>query len=409
MANFGTEGNKKIENITNTTTTTTSTTTTPTTINTTTTTTINTTTTTTTTTKITTRTTTISRTKTTTSLAKITRNSVIDNNDDDIITVLPISSISTTTTTTTTTTATTTITTASAVGAASFIGSSAIITPTSKSTISSSSYTATSFSQHTVVGINQPNTTHSADIQQQELRLRKLRELAPKKKNGNRRFRSWRERVRFYSTSTLAFFSVTAGASLLFLVPLYVDPAISTLSHDFIEQPTLCTTTRRENLIGIFNCSWSSCREGCTSDLYRCVHIYVTFIEQNITIPENMTDFTNYTAEWEQSDEATLLVNIKGCGYPPTVTCSKFNAFYGLPGAIFPCYYSRKNKTVVMTSYNHDDQVNMIIHFFAIPFVITMISSIALCVMHCDCRCKKDRSHRRNRPQSRRPRIDNLR
>ncbi|KAL9890547.1 protein tipE [Glossina fuscipes] len=244
--------------------------------------------------------------------------------------------------------------------------------------------------------------------QQQELRLRKLRELAPKKKNGNRRFRSWRERVRFYSTSTLAFFSVTAGASLLFLVPLYVDPAISTLSHDFIEQPTLCTTTRRENLIGIFNCSWSSCREGCTSDLYRCVHIYVTFIEQNITIPENMTDFTNYTAEWEQSDEATLLVNIKGCGYPPTVTCSKFNAFYGLPGAIFPCYYSRKNKTVVMTSYNHDDQVNMIIHFFAIPFVITMISSIALCVMHCDCRCKKDRSHRRNRPQSRRPRIDNL-
>uniref|UniRef100_A0A1A9UNH5 Protein tipE n=1 Tax=Glossina austeni TaxID=7395 RepID=A0A1A9UNH5_GLOAU len=193
--------------------------------------------------------------------------------------------------------------------------------------------------------------------QQQELRLRKLRELAPKKKNGNRRFRSWRERVRFYSTSTLAFFSVTAGASLLFLVPLYVDPAISTLSHDFIEQPTLCTTTRRENLIGIFNCSWSSCREGCTSDLYRCVHIYVTFIEQNITIPENMTDFTNYTAEWEQSDEATLLVNIKGCGYPPTVTCSKFNALYGIPGAIFPCYYSRKNKTVVMTSYNHEDQV----------------------------------------------------
>lgn len=245
--------------------------------------------------------------------------------------------------------------------------------------------------------------------QQQELRLRKKRELAPKKKNGNRRFRSWRERVKFYGTSTLAFFSVTAGASLLFLVPLYVDPAISTISHDFIDSPTLCTTVRREDLIGIFNCSWSSCREGCTSDLYKCVHIYVTFIEQNITIPENMTDYSNFTAEMEQSAEATLLVNIKGCGYPPTVTCKDFNGFYGLEGAIYPCYYSRKNKTVVLTSYNHEDQVQVIVNFFFVPFIVTVVSSIALCIMHCDCTCKKDRSHRRNRqPQCRRPRIENL-
>lgn len=146
--------------------------------------------------------------------------------------------------------------------------------------------------------------------QQQQIELRKTRELAPKKKN-EKRFRSWRERASFYSTSTLAFFSVTAGASLLFLVPLYVDPAISTLSHDFIDNPTLCTTTRTEKLLGIFNCSWSSCREGCTSDLYKCVHIYVTFIEQNITVPSNMTDYSNFTSEWEQSEEATLLVNIK--------------------------------------------------------------------------------------------------
>ena len=246
--------------------------------------------------------------------------------------------------------------------------------------------------------------------QQQELRLRKKRELAPKKKNGNRRFRSWRERARFYGTSTLAFFSVTAGASLLFLVPLYVDPAISTLSHDFIDSPTLCTTSRREDRIGIFNCSWSSCREGCTSDMYKCTHIYVTFIENNITIPENMTSFSsNFTAIWEQSSEATLLVNIKGCGYPPSVTCKDFNEIYGIEGAIFPCYYSRRNKTVVMTHYYRDDQIQLILHFFAFPFIVTVLSSIALCIMHCDCRCKKDRSHRRGRNQLRRPKIDNLR
>lgn len=249
--------------------------------------------------------------------------------------------------------------------------------------------------------------------QQQELRLRKKKELAPKKKNGNRRFRSWRERVSFYGTSTLAFFSVTAGASLLFLVPLYVDPAISTLGHDFIDTPTLCTTTRRENMVGIFNCSWSSCREGCTSDMYRCTHIYVTFIEQNITIPKNLSSMealANYTVDMPQSKEATLLVNIKGCGYPPSVKCKNFTDYYGVEGAVFPCFYSRKNKTVVLTSYDHEDQVTMIIHFFVVPFVITVVSSVALCVMHCDCRCKKERTHRRPRPsQCRRPGIENLR
>ncbi|XP_055377575.1 protein tipE [Condylostylus longicornis] len=246
--------------------------------------------------------------------------------------------------------------------------------------------------------------------QQQELRLRKIKELAPKKKNGNRRFKSWRERVRFYGTSTLAFFSVTAGASLLFLVPLYVDPAISTLSHEFIDTPTLCTTVRREDRIGIFNCTWSSCREGCTSDMYKCTHIFVTFIEQNITIPENYTSsiLTNFTSDMEQSDEATLLVNIKGCGYPPSVKCKQFNDFYGIEGAIYPCYYSKRNKTVVLTKYNREEQISMIVNFFAIPFVVTVISSIGLCIMHCDCRCKKDRSHRRGRGQMRRPRIDNL-
>lgn len=98
--------------------------------------------------------------------------------------------------------------------------------------------------------------------QQQELRNRKLKELAPKKKVVQVKKVSWRERLNFYATSTLAFFSVTAGASLLFLVPLYVDPAISTLTSDFIENPTWCTTTRRDDVVGLMNCSWSSCREG---------------------------------------------------------------------------------------------------------------------------------------------------
>lgn len=295
------------------------------------------------------------------------------------------------------------------------------------------------------VTLNETMRSGSSELlleqQQQELRNRKLKELAPKKKVAPVRQRSFRERASFYATSTLAFFSVTAGASLLFLVPLYVDPAISTLVSDFIDAPTWCKTLRRENVIGINNCSWSSCREGCTSDLYRCTHIYVAFLEAtNDTLLGNLSsaitaaipraqshakslmqsaaaelrNLTEFEAPAEPDDESILLVNIKGCGYPPSVTCSNFFDLYGTEDAVFPCFYSRLNRTVVLTSYDKRAQVSMIINFFFVPFAITVISSVGLCIMHCDCSCQKERSHRqrqrdRERHFQRRPRIENLR
>lgn len=88
---------------------------------------------------------------------------------------------------------------------------------------------------------------------------------------------------------------------------------------------------------------------------------------------------------------------------PPTVRCKNFSDTFGYEGAVFPCFYSKKNKTVVMTSYNRDTQVNTIIHFFVVPFIITVISSVGICVIHCNCSCKKER------PKYRRPRIENIR
>lgn len=261
--------------------------------------------------------------------------------------------------------------------------------------------------------------------QQQELRNRKLKELVPKKKPPQVKKVSWRERANFYATSTLAFFSVTAGASLLFLVPLYVDPAISTLTSDFTENPTWCTTIRREDVIGLMNCSWSSCREGCTSDLYRCTHIYVTYIvetsnetlfanlstaistaiDSDMTMARNLMQIASHTisniTDVTHSDEAILLVNIKGCGYPPSVVCKNFSDLYGDEGTIFPCYYSRTNRTLVMTTYNESYQWSMIVNFFFVPFIITVISSVGLCFMHCDCSCQKERNPQRQRQRER--------
>lgn len=88
---------------------------------------------------------------------------------------------------------------------------------------------------------------------------------------------------------------------------------------------------------------------------------------------------------------------------PPSIRCKNFTDNFGYQGAVFPCFYSKKNKTVVMTSYNRDTQVNTIIHFFIVPFIITVISSIGICIIHCNCSCKKER------PKYRRPRIENIR
>lgn len=211
----------------------------------------------------------------------------------------------------------------------------------------------------------------------QELRKKKLTELANTRKKADQKSR--REQAWFYVTLFFAMATVTTGTSLLFLVPLYVDPAISTLIADFIPEPVTCTTTRRDDYSGLFNCSWSSCREGCTSDFYRCTHIYVQYAE-------NTSSETDDEYDASKHHEAVLLVNIKGCGYPPNVRCSNFTAKYGVLGAKFPCYYSRQNKTVAMNRYDRAEQVRTIVHFFVVPFVICIVSSVTLCVMHCDCR-----------------------
>ncbi|PNF42812.1 hypothetical protein B7P43_G13632 [Cryptotermes secundus] len=255
--------------------------------------------------------------------------------------------------------------------------------------------------------------------QQQELRKRKLLELAQPKKKKKSPKRTCRERIWFYTTSFLAMTALGGGSSLLFLVPFYVDPAISTLAADFVSEPVKCVTIRREDLCGIFNCTWSSCREGCTSDIYSCTHIYVMYSTapyhmKDSTLIQDSDDVGNFSSTVSLSttkptatsavtplpgenftDEAILLVNIRGCGYPPVIDCENFTAMYGKENTEFPCYYSRKNRTVVLIHYDREKHVQAIIHYFAVPFIVFLATSIALCVMYCDCRCGSDRSRRR--------------
>ncbi|KAI4501221.1 hypothetical protein M0802_003594 [Mischocyttarus mexicanus] len=264
----------------------------------------------------------------------------------------------------------------------------------------------------------------SRESKERELRRRKLLELGFGAARRRPPRRTCRQRLNFYATSALAFVATSGGAALLFLVPLYVDPAISTLAADFSPEPVICTTSRREELWGLFNCTWSSCREGCTSDVYRCTHIYVTYSpwsndsmknDTDTSGPATTTTTTTTTATAAVPDhsakshvysflfsttaptsgdiEAVLLVNIKGCGYPPVVDCENFTRDMGYEGAKFPCYYSRVNGSIVMASYNREEQVATIIQLFAAPLVVTLATSVVLCVMHCDCRCTPPPRH----------------
>ena len=59
-------------------------------------------------------------------------------------------------------------------------------------------------------------------------------------------------------TGTVAIVSLFA---FLFLVPFVLDPAISTMMHQFVEAPVHCRVTRYDLNYGLTNCTWSSCRE----------------------------------------------------------------------------------------------------------------------------------------------------
>lgn len=53
--------------------------------------------------------------------------------------------------------------------------------------------------------------------------------------------------------------------TFLFLIPFVVDPAISTIIADYDPVPVTCVVIDHIYAEGIKNCTWSSCREGCTS------------------------------------------------------------------------------------------------------------------------------------------------
>ena len=103
---------------------------------------------------------------------------------------------------------------------------------------------------------------------------------------------------KYYTSLLLGFLAIVSVFIFLFLVPFILDPAISTLAHDFVDNPVTCMVTNVSVIEGKSKCKWSSCREGCTADMYHCYQVRVKYAPE---VPyDNETHPTSFTIDQHQ-------------------------------------------------------------------------------------------------------------
>jgi len=86
--------------------------------------------------------------------------------------------------------------------------------------------------------------------------------------------------VWFLANCEVQLCSTLAALSILGVVvvcPVMLDPAIDTLVSSF--EDGMCQTVYNRYLTGLSNCTWTSCREGCTADIFSCWHIVVVYLQ----------------------------------------------------------------------------------------------------------------------------------
>jgi len=228
------------------------------------------------------------------------------------------------------------------------------------------------------------------------------------------------EDIKYYTSLFLGTLCIGCVFVFLFLVPFVLDPAISTMMHEFVEHPVHCKLTEYKLRYGRANCSWASCKEGCTAQIFKCHQLRVTYTPlrgyENNTLVDDITEkdwaYLRRTdkpvdesgdplldKEGNQVenivDDTPLLINIKGCGYPPDTNCDLYAEKYdniSMTGETFPCYYSKMNPWIVISEYNKQEVVSSILFAILIPNILFVLSIIVLVYWYCpycQARCRK--------------------
>lgn len=233
-----------------------------------------------------------------------------------------------------------------------------------------------------------------------------LRQLLKERKVKKKKKTSCLTLLKLYLTILSGLMIIGGLFTLLFLVPMIIDPALATLSYEFQPTPVLCMTTFAELVVGIKNISWCSCTEGCTKDIYNCSQITVVYRNcvvrnesetvvasmdgecevggnSSLTVEEthNVTTYID-PAHWDVLN-ASLFINVKGCGYPPAVNCSIFYQYFGKPGRRFWCYYSRRDPFVVMPDFDPDLAGNQLAMSLGWTIGAQVGGVLVIMILHC--------------------------
>lgn len=179
----------------------------------------------------------------------------------------------------------------------------------------------------------------------------------------------WWTTIRFYITALAVLVAIMSSFIFLFLVPFFIDPAFSTIFAEFVETPTTCITLSSEYKEGMSNCTWASCREGCTADIFKCTQIYVEFRLSHSEAEELGINLNK---------EIKLHPNVKGCGYYPEINCTEFEENYKTPGTEFPCYYSKLMPDIALTSLDLNKEKLRLTYCIAIPWSLFLVSVLYL-------------------------------
>lgn len=155
-----------------------------------------------------------------------------------------------------------------------------------------------------------------------------------------------------------------AGVSIIifvFAAIWFIDPALLTLVLQF--RQARCSTKYSEFLVGITNCSWTSCRLGCTREVYKCWQVKVDYEFVSGTSPyappwspissfESESNAVSDVNDDEESGLARLYPNVRGCGYPPILNCDAFFEEFGPKNKTFDCWVSTMDPSIAMTELN---------------------------------------------------------
>lgn len=200
------------------------------------------------------------------------------------------------------------------------------------------------------------------------------------------------EKVKFYTSLCMGTTAIVAVFAFLFLIPFVVDPAISTIISDYDPVAVACVTVEYNYGEGLKNCTWSSCREGCTTAPVKCPQVLVNYSSKMSFEESNRTSAWKTDPDFWTVNYTRFFVNTEGCGYPPRVNCTHFAGNYSKLGKVYPCYYSRTYPGKVVAVYNWNENLRNLIVALIAPPVLFGLSIGILSYWYCpSCNrgCKK--------------------